>query len=320
MVTGGIDVTTNIQVKIQQAKGSYIGAFTRMKHTGLSKKERDTAKGIYRSQLNAAASRWSDNLGIFKEFQKGVEKYAVQTKTGDLSFESFVKKVKYLQKNRPSDGIARLHSGAAPKGLNELLYSAKAPKEYRKLYVEFMTDYIMEEHDRNLKKAQKNFDKVAAGLVPNSKLDLTSINIEVIQDENGNDSDIIVHDKGISLQMFLDTITSEGTLKRQTRKDYFNSNLGSDAIKRKDAKDRNWMESWYVNLEYSLTEMGWYDLFELLEEARKNGYSLKAIYDTLFKSTYYNFVFNYNESVGGHSAEYEELKNAILAGGFKEED
>lgn len=296
MITGGINVATSKEIAAQQAKGKYIGAFNKTRKGDVNSKK------IYSNALKSAASRWSTNLATFNKFQKAIVKYGIQTGIGDLSFEKFVEGVKYRQRNKPKDSVPALPSGLTPKNFAKQFYSANTMKEYRQLYIKFMTDFTLEQHARNLESAQKNYDKVQGGIVPSRKFDVTK---PVIVDDK-------LVEKGISLDDFIEGLTSEGALARRAKPEYFHTKLGDDDIIRKDARERNWIESWWVNLKYSLTEMGWTDILDWLQRALDSGATIDSIYEKLFKNTYYNFVFNYNDKVGTNSPEHQQLLRDIM--------
>lgn len=310
MITGGVNVATSKLIATQQAKGKYVGAFNK------TRKGDKKSQNVYSRALTSAASQWGKHLPTFKKFQKAIVKYGVQTGLGDLSFETFIEGVKYRQRNKPTDSVPALHSGLTPKNFAKQFYQANTLEEYRKLYIKFMTDFVLEEHARNLEAAQKNYDKVQGGLVPSINFDITKLAVRddwVLDEKTGQYVKTKkLKEVGINLNELIEGLTSEGTLARRAKPDYFHSNLSTDEITRKDARERNWIESWWVNLQYSLTEMGWTDVLDWIQRALDSGASIEDIYEKLFKSTYYNFVFNYNDKVSANSPEHQQLLRDIM--------
>lgn len=307
MVSGGINVATNRLILEQQAKANYKGLFARTK-AGKEPTKR------YLSQLNSMASQYS-KAKKFKQFEEAMKKYSSMTDMGDLSFKSFLQAIKV--RKTPSKNVKgpvvepALHSGISSKAFVQEYNKARTLEDYRRLYVKFLTDFVLEQHQRNVSKAQKQYDKVAGGIVPSTDVDITSINIEWTTDDNGNDI-MLVKDRTISLENFIESLKGEGTLKRRSSDEYFKSDLNNNQIMRKEAKQRNWIESWYHNLMYSLTELGWSDIADIIKDKLNSGeITVNDLYDLVFKSTYYNFVFEYNNRTGEYSADHDKLVNDI---------
>lgn len=303
MVSGGINVATDRLIREQQAKANYKGLFTRTKAGRVPTKR-------YLSQLNSMASQYS-KAKKFAQFEAAMKKYASMTDSGDLSFKSFLQAIKV--RKTPSKSVKgpvidpALHSGISSKAFVQEYKKARTLEDYRRLYVKFLTDFVLEEHQRNVSKAQKQYDKVAGGIVPSTDVDITSINIAYDQDGN-----MIIKDRTISLDSFIESLKGEGTLKRRASDEYFKSDLNSNQIMRKEAKQRNWIESWYHNLMYSLTELGWSDIADMIKDKLNAGeITVNDLYDLVFKSTYYNFVFEYNNRTGEYSADHDKLVNDI---------
>lgn len=300
-ISGGSQASIDKIAKEQELRHNYTGLFAQYKN-GVKDSKRK-----YINSLTSLASKFNSNKERFNKFEQAIVKYGMLADRGDLSFDTFVVEYK-KNKQLAMQGkvLPHLKSGLENDGtgaFQKRYFGAQTPKQLRNLYIMYLVDYVNEMHYRDLEAAQENYNKYNAGNVPHIKMDITKPKIE----------DGKLSDTGLGLDEFIDQLKSEGTLARRAKPEYFKSTIKNSKQARDDAKKSNWMDSWWHNLQYSLVELGWEDIRDVLDELVDDyGIQVDKIYSDIFKNSSYDFVYEYNTPTGEHSAEHENLRKDLL--------
>lgn len=235
-----------------------------------------TARGQRLYSFSAAISR---DKRAFEAFESSMKKYASYMGIKkDVSFKSFM-----------NLGVDALDKFPTPIKKIKSYYTG-TKREQRLAYVAQMTHVVLQQHYKNLDAATKlrkqliNQGYNIGNVVPHKYLDI-----------NWYDG---TKDGKLSLDQFLEAITSEANLAQQADiKTYTTAQTTSKKSGKslgKEVKNTTWLGSWWNNIKYSLDQLGWSDVTELLDTLSEIA-DINTIYQSVFKSEDYNFVFLYNE-------------------------